>query len=70
MQEFATLFSTSRYFPTQAGFAEPDNSLTHPNGYYCTRLSHTEWSVVLLGGGDSTGVTGGNFYNNVQIYQP
>jgi len=20
----------------------------HPSGYYCTRLSHMEWSVVLL----------------------
>jgi hypothetical protein len=26
--------------------------------------------LFCFGGGDSTGVTGGNFYNDVQIYQP
>jgi hypothetical protein len=26
--------------------------------------------LYCFGGGDSTGGTGGNFYNNVQIYQP
>lgn len=27
-------------------------------------------AIQKVGGGDSTGPTGGNFYNNVQIYQP